>query len=355
MTSGIKPSDLTIAEAIELYIRRNRPNWNGETERTYRRNLADFEEYAATNDVETTDDLSRWVVGRFTDYLLDQDYAHVTVAGRQKTARTWLKYLESQGIVDFGLHAAIDTISTTDDDETADQQLQPENARQLLSFYRSSTAWRGTRRHAALEVLWHIGCRTSGIRALDLDDYEDGVLKFRNRPESDTRLKSGNKHERNVALSDIPREILEFYLNRERINKRDEYGRKPLFTSNRGRPVKGTFRNWMYLATQPCMAVECPHERRRPNCDFVPRDRASRCWSTRSPHAIRRGSVTWQLNLGFNVETVADRVGATPNTIRRYYDKPDYDDELARRREETERIDITEHLRPTDFEGRTSS
>ena len=351
MTGEINPPDLTISEAIELYIRRNRPNWRGETERTYRRNLGDFEEFAAENGIETVDELERWEVGYFTDYLLDQDYARVTVSGRQKTARTWLKYLESQGIVDFGFHLAIETITTTDEEETSDQQLDPESARRLLSFSRESAAGRGTRRHTVLEVFWHVGCRSSGLRALDIEDYENGVLEFRNRPKSDTRLKGGTKHERNVVLSETPRKILELYLARERIEKRDEYGRKPLFTTVRGRPSRSTVRGWMYLATQPCMYTECPHSRRRPNCEYVERTHASKCPSTRPPHAIRRGSITWQRNLGFDAETVAQRVSATPNTIRRYYDKPDLGDELERRRAETEQIDIEEHLHPTDFDA----
>jgi hypothetical protein len=44
-------------------------------------------------------------------------------------------------------------------------------------------------------------------------------------------------------------------------------------------------------------------------------------------------------------------VAATPQVIRRYYDKPDYDDEMRRRREETGEIDITEHLNPGDLGG----
>ena len=87
------------------------------------------------------------------------------------------------------------------------------------------------------------------------------------------------------------------------------------------------------------------------NCEYVPRDSASRCPSTRSPHAIRRGSITWQRNLGFDEETVASRAAATPSVIRRYYDDPDYEDELARRRDETERIDIENHLHPEDLEN----
>ncbi|WP_218836304.1 tyrosine-type recombinase/integrase [Halorarum salinum] len=251
------PSDLTITEAIELYIHRKSPDWKGETERTYRRNLRVFEDYAAENDLETIEDLTRWTIGGFTDYLLEQDFARVTVASRQKTAKTWLKYLESQGVLDLGLHLAIDTIKTTDEEESSDQQLAPSDARDLLAFYRNSTAWRGTRRHAMLEIFWHVGCRSSAVRGLDIDDYEDGVLKFRNRPDTGTRLKSGNEHERNVVLSEKPRKVLELFIARERINKRDEHGRAPLFTSRRGRPTLNTIRSWMYLTTQPCMAVEC--------------------------------------------------------------------------------------------------
>ncbi|WP_435147205.1 tyrosine-type recombinase/integrase [Halobaculum sp. P14] len=346
------PSDLTIAEAINLYLRRKRPDWNGGTERTYRRNLGVFEDYAEEEDLETVDDLTRWTISGFTDYLLEQDYSRVTVAGRQKTVRTWLKYLESQGVLDLGLHLAVEPLKTTDEEETSDQQLKPEDARTLIEFYRSSASWRGTRRHAVLEVFWHVGCRQAGLRALDLGDYdaEKGVLKFRNRPESGTRLKRGNGHERNVQLSEQPRRVLDLYIARERIDKRDEHGREPLFTSNHGRPVDSTVRGWMYLATQPCMATECPHEKRRPNCSWVPRDQAGKCPSTRPPHAIRRGSITWQRNLGFDEETVAKRVAATPQTIRRYYDVPDYADELERRRDETKEIDIEEHLHPTDLD-----
>ncbi|QSG08889.1 tyrosine-type recombinase/integrase [Halapricum desulfuricans] len=344
--------DLEIAEAVDLFIRRKRPDWNGGTERTYRRNLELFVEYTAERELETLDDLSRWDVGAYTDWLLEQDYAKATVASRQKSARTWLKYLASQGLVEHGLHTAIETLRLDDEEETSDQQLAPEDARTLLAFYRESAEYRGTRRHAILEVLWHVGCRMSGLRALDLGDYdaENGDLLFRNRPETDTRLKRGRTHERNVTLSEEPQAVLDLYVARERIDVRDEHGREPLFTSQTGRPTIGTIRSWMYEATQPCMARECPHGKRRPNCAFVPRDQASQCPSTRSPHPIRRGSITWQRNLGFSAETVAERAAATPSVIRRYYDDPDYDDELERRRSETAEIDIRNHLHPTDLE-----
>ncbi len=65
---------------------------------------------------------------------------------------------------------------------------------------------------------------------------------------------------------------------------------------------------------------------------------------------MRRGSITWQRNLGFSRDLVAQRAATTPDVIRRYYDKPSFDDELERRREQTEEIDVIEHLHPGDLE-----
>lgn len=344
--------DLSVSEAVETYIKRKRPDWKGGTERTYRRNLELFVEYAGEREIERVDALTRWEAGGFTDWLLEQDYAPASVASRQKAVKTWIRWLESQGLVEHGLHTAIETLRLTEDEQTSNQQLEPADAKALLTFYRDSAEWRGTRRHVVLELLWHIGCRASGLLALDLGDYDRdaGDLRFRNRPEKGTRLKEGLTHERDVTISATPQDVLDLYLTRERFSVRDEYGREPLITSQAGRPTEDTLRYWTYEATQPCMCQECPHGKRRPNCEWVPRKQASKCPSTRSPHPIRRGSITWQRNLGFSSETVAERVAATPNVIRRYYDQPDHAAELERRRADTETIDITEHLSPTDLE-----
>lgn len=344
--------DLSIGEAVDMFCRRRRAQWNGETERTYRKNLDTFREYCGEASIGSLSDLSRWKVSGYTDYLLDHDWAKATVSTRQKNTRKLLKWLEAQGYLEIGLHLAIEPISLTDEEESSDQQLAPDDAKTLLEFYRNSTRYRGTRRHALLEIVWHTGCRYSGIVALDVEDYdaEQGILKFRNRPESGTRLKRGTSHQRNVIISQEPKNILDLYIGRERIEARDDNGRRPLFTSRSGRPVRATIRGWLYEATQPCMVGECPHGKRRPNCEWVPRDQASKCPSTRPTHAIRRGSITWQRNLGFSRETVADRAATTPDVLRRYYDKPDYDDELQRRRHETEKIDLIEHLEPTDLD-----
>jgi site-specific recombinase XerD len=350
MSQGDRP-DYSIYEAIELYLRRKRPQWKGETERSYRKSLETFQEYAAENGITSLEDLDRWTVGNFTDHLLAKDLARATIASKQKNVRTWLKYLEGQGLLDLGLHLAIETIRLDDKEEVSSQKLAPEAARTLLTGYRDDPRYRGKRRHALLELLWHAGPRRSCIRALDVEDYDDGELTFRNRPETGTRLKRGDDHERKIVLSEKPRKALEEYIARSRIQIRDDEGREPLFSSQAGRPTKQTITSWVYEATLPCAVVECPHGRRRPSCSYVPRDQSSKCPSSRSPHPVRRGSITWQRNLGIGIEKVASRAATTPDVIRRYYDQPDLDEALDRRRADTESIDIERHLDQEDLDA----
>jgi site-specific recombinase XerD len=164
--------DVPIAEAINLFITRNRPNWKGQTERTYRKSMATFEEFAEAYDLDTTDDFELWRLGQYTDFLLAKDYASVTVQSKQKQVRRWLKWLESQGYVDVGTHLAIEPLKLGDSEQTSDDILRSETFRELLSNYRQSKRHRATRRHALLELIGHTGARRSCIRGLDVDDYD---------------------------------------------------------------------------------------------------------------------------------------------------------------------------------------
>ena len=344
--------DLEIPEAVDRFIARNRPNWKGETARTYRKSLDTFESYADADGLETLSDLERWNVGGYTDFLLGRDYARVTVQSKQKQARRWVKWLEAQGLAPIGLHLAIEPLRLDDQEQTSSQILPPNDLRDLLAWYRNAPRERGTRQHALLEVLAHVGARRSGIRSLDVDDWDPDArtLAFLNRQESGTRLKNGNRHERKVVLSERPAEVLTDYVTRNRAEKRDKNGRRPLFSSRQGRPAKSTITNWTYQATTPCLWEECPHSRTRHRCGWTDQTEASKCPSTKSPHPVRRGSITWQLNIGREPEDVAARAATTPQVIRRYYDRPDLDAELRRRITSFDGIDICEHSDPTDVD-----
>lgn len=347
--------DPSIEALITRFIVQKRPDWNGETERTYRKSLDTFESFADENDLENASDLTLWAVGHYNDWLLAhaRGYAKVTVLSKQKQARTMLKWAESQGLVERGAHLAIDPIKLDDDEQTSSDILRPDRLKTILEYYRHSTKWRGTRRHALLEVIAHIGARRIGIRALDLDDWdpEERTLKFIDRDGRDTRLKRGQLHERKVVLSEEPAKVLEEYVARDRHDKHDDHGREPLFTSRQGRPTRTTITDWCYAATLPCIYQDCPHSREPHKCEWASKQtKASQCPSSKSAHPIRRGSITWQLNIGRSIEDVADRAGTTPGVIRRYYDQPDLDEDLRRRISHFDAIDITEHQVPSDID-----
>lgn len=359
MMSSENQPDLKIDKAVSKFINRKRQNWNGETERTYRKSLDTFLKYANAAELEELSDLTRREVGNYTDWLLGytldngDPYAKTTIESKQKQARTWLSWLESQGLVVMGLHVAIEVIKVEDHESSRDDAPAPETLRELLAVYRNSTKWRGTRRHAILELIAHIGARRLGIRALDLGDWDpdDRTLTFRDRPDKGTRLKCGLKHDRKVILSKEPAQALEMYIARERYDKRDVFGRQPLFTSRQGRPAKSTITNWVYQATVPCIVEQCPHSRQRQNCEWAHQQtKASQCPSSTSPHPLRHTSITWQLNIGRSIQDVAARAGTTPGVIRRYYDQPDLDAELRRRITDFKQIDICEHQDPTDVD-----
>lgn len=130
--------DRTIPESIRLFITRNKPNWKGETTRTYSKSLDTFEKFAADEGLETLEDLELWRVGQYTDWLIesDSDYACATIYSKQKQARTWLKWLESQGYLPTGTHLAIEPLKLDDSEQTSSAILRPETMKEFLAFYR---------------------------------------------------------------------------------------------------------------------------------------------------------------------------------------------------------------------------
>ena len=173
------------------------------------------------------------------------------------------------------------------------------------------------------------GCRLGGFLALDLDDYEPddetgkAVLKFRNRPETDTPLKNGKNSERNVEVSEDVRTVIDDYIEHNRHDVTDEYGREPLFTSKFGRPGGSTIRKYAYMWSRPCATTgECPSNRDIAECDAAQsNDLASKCPHSVSTHPIRRGRLTWQLNEGMLPQMIAELYDVSPEVLKKHYDE----------------------------------
>ncbi|MBO4248409.1 site-specific integrase [Halomicrobium sp. IBSBa] len=340
------PDDLPVDRAVDRFLRKRQTDSTDRTLRSYESRLQPFIEWCEANEIETLNDLTAWQIDEYDLVLREQDHAPTTIKGHLSTLRVFLKYAANVGIVDHELPEAIDVPTLDRNEEQSEELLSAEDATSALAFFRDSKRYFGVSMHAFLEVAWHTGARMGGLRALDLEDYDedDQSLYFRHRPSSDTPLKNKAEGERLVGIADPVCEALDTYIVRERADKRDEYGREPLFCGRQGRPSFTTLRSWSYRATQPCLWTECPHGRRRSSCEWTERRHASKCPSSRSPHRVRTGSITWQLNRGLSIEIVAERVNATPSVIRQYYDQATAEEEFEKRRRAAETaLDIDRH------------
>lgn len=341
--TDVGPGDLSPREAMDRFISDRRADSTDWTIRTYRYQLRQFVQWCEEEQVERVSDLNGWTLNEFRRARQERGNAPVTVSKMMMTVRLLLKFCVQLDAVDESLPEKVRIPKLSKEQESSDKKLATEDAEALLSFYRESPAHYGTAQHALLEVLWNTGARMGGVQALDLGDYypEEQFLDFVHRPDTGTPLKNKSDGERPVAIPEAVCDVLDTFIARERSKKRCEYGREPLFTSRQGRASDSTIRCWCYMATQPCVYMRCPHGERRQTCEYRRRNYASGCPSSRAPHHVRTGSITWHRDGGIPLEVTSARVNAAAKTIERHYDKTSKLEKMEKRRRQfTEDLDI---------------
>ena len=125
------PGDLHIREARDRFLDEYRIDSTDRTVRSYDNRLSQFCFWCEEEQIESVGDLSGWDLDEYRRSLTEN--SPDTVKGKMMVVK-----------------------------------LAPADAMALLRHYRNSPAYRGTSRHASLEVFWYTGCRMSGFRALDL-------------------------------------------------------------------------------------------------------------------------------------------------------------------------------------------
>lgn len=334
--------DLTISDAVERWLAKRSGEYRDQTISTYRYQLKLFVDWCAEQDIETCSELTAWDLDTYETHRRQQA-AQVTASKELGTLQRFLQWAESVGLLEDGIAQVVEK-PRMPEDPSDDTKLAPNDGETLLSAYRSSNE-RGSRSHTLLEVMWTVAARVGGIRALDVEDFdvENQYLKFVHRPDTGTPLKKGSDGERVVGLTAETTESLSEYVQEYRIGLRDDHGRAPLLTSQQGRPTTGTLRNWTYLATVPCHHSPCPHGNERPTCEWTSYSSASQCPSSRSPHQIRTGAITWMRHQGVPRDVVQDRANASERVIEQHYDKSDPVTEMEeRRRRYTTNLEIEE-------------
>lgn len=317
---------------VERYLAHREGYLSDSTLETYSYSLSHFVDWCEEVGVEELAELT----GRHLDAYerhQRQQVAKTTVRNRMKDFRMAVRYWERIGAVEEDLSEKVPVRYPDKREEVSDDTLFFEDVVPLLRWY-GRDGHAGSLFHALLELMWNTGARLGGIRALDLRDFypEKEVVWFRDRPGMDTPLKNGKDGERVVSISSRVVAALETYISEHRNDVNDDYGRSPLFTSKVGRPATGTFRQWTYRLTQPCIYGECPHNRDPETCEATERQHESKCPSSKSTHPVRKGSISWQLSNRVPKSVVRVRCDASEEVIERHYDmRSDIDRALDRR------------------------
>ncbi|MGB9956856.1 tyrosine-type recombinase/integrase [Haloferax prahovense] len=239
------------------------------------------------------------------------------------TVRAFVKFLETIDAVPTDLHRDVILPSLKHGEDVRDVAVSEEES-EAIQDYLTKFEY-ATFRHALFALLWETAIRTGTAHSLDVGDvlFEERALRIRHRPDTGTRLKNGVRAERLVALSEELCTVLEDYIRFNRPNTTDEYGRNPLFASQHGRMHKSNLRNAIYALTRPChYSGECPHDREQTaqDCEAIAYEKAAKCPSSVSLHAIRRGGITWRLLEDVPKTVISDRADVSPDILDKHYD-----------------------------------
>ncbi|MDG5778947.1 site-specific integrase [Haloarculaceae archaeon H-GB2-1] len=329
MTEG---PDFTPREAWSRFVDRKRVETTEQSAEAYFYRLRLFVEWCEDEQIDNVDDLTGWHFAEYETARRGRDISILTLDKEMGTLRRFIEYLERIEAVEDGLAEKVPEVRVPRDAKSSDTKLDVSAANRLLDYYRSHG--RGTRGHAFLELAWHTGARLGALRALDRHDFypDEQYIEFRHRPESDTPLKNKTEGERVVGLTPDVVDAVQEYIDGDRWDKRDEHGREPLLSSRQGRPGINTIRRMSYQVTLPCNYGECPHGQEIAECDYREPNHESKCPSSRSPHRIRTGSISWQLDCGIPIEIVSERANVARRTLEHHYDKTSPRERMERRR-----------------------
>lgn len=331
---GNRVPDLSPREALEQWLNKLRVSKSESTVSAYHYRLKHFVEWCEETKIDSISNISGWDIESYETTRRQRGLEPVTLNNELGTLKNFFEYCARIELVDESLPEKVDPPTVDAADQVDKTRLHTDDAKALLEYYDSDSNERGSRGHALLALAWYTGARLGALRGLDLEDYnrEAQCVEFVHRPQKDTPLKNGQDGERIVGLPEHVCEIIDRYIRTDRLDEFDDHGRRPLFTSQVGRPSPNGIRAWMGLATVPCRHSPCPHGNKRETCDYLDYSTVSQCPSSRSPHQVRTGSVTWQLNRGIPTDRVAERVNTSVEVLLRHYDQQSKMEEMRERR-----------------------
>lgn len=338
MSDDLDP--ITPEAALDYYLDARRYDLRESTMRTHEARLRSFVNWLKEQDVHNMNEVDLQTVHAYRVYKREDNgdsstCNDVTMQGQVSTVRRFLSHLADIDAVREELPERI-RLPNVEGDGTSDAMLDKARANAILDYLREFRY--ASQQHVTLLIMWRTSARRGGVRGLDLDDFDadDRALCFRHQPEQGTPLKNGDGGERDVGLSEYTTQVISDYVKSpDRHDVLDEFGRKPLITTEYGRPALSTYQNWIYRVTRPCIIGEpCPHGYDPEDCDYAETRNASGCPSSVAPHAVRTGSITAHRDAGTPREVVSDRGDVSEKILEQHYDKASKRQRMRRRRDQ---------------------
>lgn len=323
------------AEAVEWYLDSRATELAQSSLYAHKSRLGHFVRWCDQEDIENLNSLTGRHMDRYKVWRRnDGDLNNVTLHSQLQTLRVFMQFCERIEAVRPGFHEFIQPPEMAPKEGVRHAFLDPDTALEIRDYLRKMQY--ASRDHVVFELLWHTGIRMGGLVGLDLEDYDPryDILELHHRPDSGTPLKNKQDGERPIGLAEPVAQILDDYIQYNRLDTEDDYGRNPLLTTEYGRLGRQTVRSIVYGLTRPCTYTgTCPHDTEAKNCRAArSKGEASKCPSTVSPHAIRKGAITYARRNEIPIEEVSGRMNVSPDVIREHYDKNTKSEEMRRRR-----------------------
>ncbi|MFB6109042.1 MAG: tyrosine-type recombinase/integrase [Haloplanus sp.] len=283
---------ITPRRAKELYVE-ERTDLSASSKQNHGYRVERFVEWCEENDLDNLNDLTGRNLHEFKVWRA-QDVNNVTLQNQLGTARQFLAFCERIDAVPNGISEKVELPQLGMNEDVSDTTITPEEAEAILEYLGKYEY--ATLRHVIFYTLWHTGIRISTLRAFDVTDFHpsEGYIKAINRASSGTPLKNRDRGEREINLSSDLAEVIDDWVHDRHPRVEDDHGRMPLVCTPQGRAHQTTIRSHVYKVTRPCHYTnKCPHSRDMNECEAVSHGKASRCPSSVSPHAIRKGSITY--------------------------------------------------------------
>lgn len=335
-----KLEPITPEKAVELYLNDRETELTAATLQSHQSRLRQFKRWCARENIENLNELTG---RRLHDYRHwrreDGDLSPASEKTQMDTVRVFVRWLEQIDGVAQDLHDKVRSPELTGDDNIREVMLEYERAREILDYLQRYEY--ASLPHVVIGLAYHSMLRTGGLRALDVADYlpSEQALQIVHRPESGTPLKNQSEGERFIALSSEVCRLLDDWIEERRPDVVDENGREALVATLQGRAHVSTIRAICYRYTRPCETTgECPHGRVIEECVATEHDQESKCPSSTSPHALRRGGITHALEEDYPVESLGARAAVSSEVLRRHYDSREARVRMEQRRQHVDKL-----------------